>query len=51
MCTFSADVAFDEATNGQTDVKHEIRYTFISMSLLKIVGEKVRKMVSNFVDP
>ena len=40
MCEFSAYVAFDKATNGQTDIKHEMGKTLSSMSLLKIVGEK-----------
>ena len=38
MCTFSAHIAFDEATNGQADIKHEMGKTISSMSLLKIVG-------------
>ena len=33
MCEFSAYVAFDKATNGQTDVKHEMWKTLSSMSL------------------
>ena len=41
MCECSANVAFDKATNGQTDIKHEMRRTLSSMSLLKIVGEKL----------
>ena len=24
MCTFSANSVFDKATNGQTDIKHEM---------------------------
>ena len=41
MCELSAYVAFDKSTNGQTDIKHEMRETLSSMSLLKIVGEKI----------
>ena len=29
MCKFSANVAFDKATNGQTDIKHELRSHFV----------------------
>ena len=36
-CEFSANVAFDKATNGQTDIKLEMWKTLSSMSLLKIV--------------
>ena len=39
MWEFSAYVAFDKATNGQTDIKHEMGKPFSSMSLWKIVGE------------
>ena len=38
---FSAYVAFDKATNGNTDIKHEMGKTLSSMSLLKIVGEEL----------
>ena len=41
MCTFLANVAFDKATNGQLDIKHEMGKTLCSMSLLKVVGEKL----------
>ena len=41
MCEFSAYVAFNKATNGQTDIKHEMGKTLSSVSLLKIVGEKL----------
>ena len=40
MCGFSTYVAFDKATNGQRDIKHEMGEKISSMSLLKIVGEK-----------
>ena len=36
MCTFSAFVAFNKATNGQTDIKHEMRKKRSWMSLFKI---------------
>ena len=41
MCELSAYVAFDKATNGQTDIKHETGKTLSSKSLLNIVGEKL----------
>ena len=41
MCEFSANAAFDKATNGQTGIKHKMWKTLSSMSLLKIVGEKL----------
>ena len=41
MCELSACVAFDKATNGHSDIKHEKGKTLSSMSLLKIVGEKL----------
>ena len=41
MCKFSAIVALDKVTNGQTDIKHEMEKTLTSMSLLKFVGEKL----------
>ena len=41
MCVFSAYIAFDKATNGQTDIKREMGKKHTSMSLLKIVGEKL----------
>ena len=41
MCDFSAYVAFDKATNGQTDTKHEMGETISWMSVLKMVGEKL----------
>ena len=36
MCTFSAYVAFNKATDGQTDIyiQHDKAETFSSMSLL-----------------
>ena len=34
-------VAFYRATNGETDIKHKMGKTLSSMSLLKIVGEKL----------
>ena len=40
MCTFSANIAFDKATNGQI-LNMKCGKTFISMSLLKIEGEKL----------
>ena len=49
MCDFSANVAFDKATNGQTGIKHEMGKTFSSMSLLKIVGEKLPPSQSDSV--
>ena len=42
MCEFSANVAFDKATNGQTDIKHEMSKILNSMSLLKTVDEKLQ---------
>ena len=41
MCEFSATVAFDKVASGPTDIKHEMGKTLSSMSLLKIVGEKL----------
>ena len=41
MCKFSANVAFSKVSNGQTDIKLETGKTLSSMSLLKIVGEKL----------
>ena len=41
MCKLSAYVAFDKATDGQTDMKHEMGKTLSSMSLMEIVGEKL----------
>ena len=42
MCDFSAYVAFNKATNGQTDIKHEMGENKLSwMSLLKIAIEKL----------
>ena len=41
MCKISAYVAFDKATNGQTDIKHEREETLSWMSLLKIAVEKL----------
>ena len=41
MCTFLANVAFNKATNGQTDIKYEMWKTLTSVSLLKIIGEKL----------
>ena len=37
MCTLSANCAFDKATNGQTDIKHEMCEILSLMSLLQIV--------------
>ena len=54
MCKFSASVAFDKATNGQTDIKYEMRKAPTSISRLKIVGEKLppsqRSNVENLVE-
>ena len=52
MCEFSAYVAFDKATHGQTDIKHEMGETLnSSMSLLKIVGENLPPLQrSSFLD-
>ena len=42
MCEFSAYVAFNIATNGQTDIKHEKeKKKLSSMSLLKIAVVKL----------
>ena len=35
MCEFSAYFAFDKATDGRTDIKHEMWKTLCSVSLLK----------------
>ena len=40
MCKLSAYVAFDKATNGQTDIKHKLGKTLGSLSLLKIVCDR-----------
>ena len=36
MCTFSAYVVFNKATDGQTDIKHDKDETLSSKSMLKI---------------
>ena len=36
MFKFSANVAFNKVTNGQTDIKHEMGETLSSMSQLRI---------------
>ena len=41
MFEFSGNVAFDKATNGQTEINHETWTTLRSMSTLMIVGEKL----------
>ena len=41
MCGFPTYVPFNKATNRQTGIKHEMRKTLSSMSLLKIVGAKL----------
>ena len=38
---FRRILPFDKATEGQTDIKHGLWQTLISMSLLTIVGEKL----------
>ena len=42
MFEFSTYVAFKKATNEHTDLKNEMGKTLGSLSLLKIVGEKLR---------
>ena len=49
MCEFSAYVAFDKATNGQTDKKREMGKTFSSMSLFCIHQSKlIMKSMTTF---
>ena len=43
MLKFSAYIPFDKATNGQTNIKHEMGKTLSSMSLLTIVDEKLHR--------
>ena len=44
MCEFSAYVDFNKATNGQTDIKHEMGKKLSSVSLLKIALENLRSL-------
>ena len=50
MWELSANVAFAKATNGQVDIKNtKLGKHFSSMSLLKIVGEKLDPSLAKIV--